>query len=247
MHTGEIDMTSPLVLIKISEKKFLEETINKGRIYMNPVSFYRKYALEGWNPIIYDKDEALYSLLKKDFLEIDGSCVQIHGEETTSRMFVSGNQCLYCLYGIHQNLHKIDDETYKHTIPKEVIPYLFLKKVDNALKARRTPGAAGFVAYDDHKYEINRSKTKMYDSIEACFHKRQFYSKQSKYRIVALNNEDVPITDLYIGALEKDEYSPLINIEPNKDFEILLKVNCREKLSESKSIISINEITTCFV
>ncbi|MDR2570366.1 MAG: hypothetical protein LBD23_08740 [Oscillospiraceae bacterium] len=261
------DYETPLVLIKISEKRFLQETIDSGRIYMNTASFFREQAALGGNPMIYDIDEASQSRLVQMYLKLgkDGEYAKVFGDGV-GNLAIKGNQCLYCMYGIHHKLDKINDETYKHIISKELIksfiskdknindyailllefPYNFLEKFNDILIERRLTGAKGFVKYDDHKYEYDVDISDERLAIEACYHKKSVYKDQNEYRLVVINKEDEPITDLFFGRLEKDDCR-LIDIIENKDLEITVKIICRKKFDEFKAIVSVDEIVTNFI
>ena len=84
-----------------------------------------------------------------------------------------------------------------------------VKRIVDALAKRGLIGRCDLVQYDDHNFvSPYRFGTDDY-ILDLSFHKRSDFKEQNEYRITTINEENSPIDDLYVGALEEDEYATI--------------------------------------
>lgn len=260
----------PIILLKITRKEHIKSIIDEGFFHFTLASYFRENAIANPNSLIYDIDECSYSRLHIVYLEnnITKKRAKIFDKDS-GHMAHNRNQCLFCTYApnIKQTFTSWDEKKkcYNMSISKEDIkelcngnpcndygiiifefPYKTIDKIDKEFKKRGITGAAGYVQYDDHYFEIKGDPQSLDNCIECAFHKRKNYSNQNEYRIVALNKTTENLTSIRIGQLDDDEFS-VHNIETDKDLLVEIHPYINKKFSETAVALSLDYIDVKWV
>ncbi|MBE5041016.1 hypothetical protein [Ructibacterium gallinarum] len=219
-------MLYPILLLKQSEKQYISQTIEKGTIYMNSLSFYRNLERRDKNDVVGDKNEGKIADNFGYFMKCaDGKYHRFPGT-----LYPNKNVYIYCTYGIYDGNSEFDNNTIKHIVHKEFFNSfkernlkLFIlkntkKTLDKIYNFRKNYKVFqyGFINYKPYI-----SSDTSYNDLDYCFYKKERYSYQNEFRIAVETNQNKDHEIINIGKLDEDEYM-VIDIESNKDLKIII-------------------------
>ena len=243
-----------IVFFKIVENQHVKSTAERGNIFFGLLSNYRKMEQDEGKRAVGDQSEASLTHKVNEHIVYEDECYEIHGKTAGYNVRINNNQCAFCFYALGiKEFDKQSNNKYIHKIPYSSLESIcrdkggiencsiliftskLVHKIYNELSRRNFKYAGQAVEYDDFdyipKYDINRCEY----SIECGFHKEKRFSYQHEFRIVAINNTNNPIKDLYIN-INKDDFK-VIELKKNSDFYSCVEVNAH-KISEKEVLVN---------
>lgn len=189
------------LLAKVTKLKYAED-IRAGKLYMNPLSFFRKLEMDG----IGDDQEGLLASGSSGLIKYKG---EIIGEMTNIRSYLDFP--VFCTLSVQ--FIRIADNHYKFIFPQKLLnefmydvaeEYVLLliersefqRRVDKALSHLELQGYLGNVVYTDDK--IVFPVDEMY---KVAFRKRHLFSYQNECRLV-VNSHVEDHFELNIGDIK---------------------------------------------
>lgn len=196
-------------LIKITKKEYADEIL-KGNLYMNPLSFFRKYE----NDYMDDMAEGVCGDVPKNQMRQYGYYLTdeiIDNITTDNVMMISDHfsACnLYCMYSLYhddeeQKISEFNEDLLQFSDTAVWIKDVneFKNRVKNAIEIECVKGKAEYGSYGRVKYYDMSEVTNKMDS-RSCFDKRRDYQWQQEWRIClwSHNLKNAALT-LHIGDI----------------------------------------------
>lgn len=233
-----------IIFFKIVEKQHLEKLVREGQVYFSLLSTYRELQKKEGKTSVGDKKEGLLTKKVEEYLGFRGEYHQVHGPASGYTAVIDANQCAFCCYavGLKEFVPK-DSRNFYHRIPYSTIEKICKDKggVDNCVLLAfdvdvvdricdklygRLLFCRGKVLYDDYYYVPQHDIRSLGYALECCFHKSSEYEYQNEFRIVAINNTNRNIDNLYI-EVDKKDFS-IIELKENHDFYCHVNVEAKE-------------------
>lgn len=228
-----MDNKRVLYLVKIGEKKYLDETVSEGKFYMNTCEYFREKAIDEGGDLVGDLQECSFPQGTEIKIgDVTMTPFDKNDPESTA-MCYGANYCIYCTYSVLAGTIPSpaiiptnvftgiigNDDPSKYNVLLFKNPDSIIQRITSKLSIRGLPGRCDFVSYDDHVFcPPYRFGSNEY-ILDLCFHKRRDFKGQNEYRIATINTENVAIADLCIGKLSDDDYEE-IPIQPGKSLYI---------------------------
>lgn len=211
-----------LGIFKFGKLKHIEEFVNEGHLYMNPLSYFRNREAQG-DALRYDKHEGAahceqatggkLQMMQDDqwitMGTIQGPIISSDNSKDTTKVF-----CMYALRdsscGVVDTLNFEFGDTYAVMINGDA----FLDRVKKTTKRQRLIITWGLVEYVDRE---------SYSGPMGCFRKFSDFEYQSEFRI-AIESETKEPFSLYVGDL-----SEMAKIGPLNELNKRIRLTKKER------------------
>jgi hypothetical protein len=193
---------SILTIIKFGQKKFIDDFVDNGHIYMNSLSYFKKLEKEN---IRKDEYENSTSCLQANgarlSVEIDGNFVEfasILGPIITANDKEDDFIKVFCMYSVLDDI-PIDSriENFGDSCCVILIINEFFRRIDNAAEKKNLIVERKIVRY------VN---SKTYEGEMGFFRKFSDFSFQNEYRLAVKTNDVSPLS-LIIGNISDITYT----------------------------------------
>lgn len=235
-----------VIFFKIIKKEFIKSFQKDGQVYFSLLEDFRTMEKNGQQNI-GDSYEA--SLTKKVQIYIsvaDSEYEEVHGYNTGSNLIINANQCVFCFYGLGMKCFDKESETkFSHVISSDLLEDIcndkggiencaimifddkFVHSIIDEIKNKKLSFMSKKVSYDDYDYIPEFDIHSKEYSLECCFHKREKYKYQNEFRIAVLNNENAPISDLYVNV--ESEQLQFLELQKGYDFKCEINIDAYER------------------
>lgn len=230
MNLPRKERATPIFLLKITRKEYIEDIISNRKLFMKNASYFRELERQQNNNVSGDIKEGSSPQCVEDSLLIDGEWIRL------DNVSINSNECLFCMYIINaDNSNSESDNSITHTLKWETIKQFigndsytnwgiicvqdYMKFTNWFLKEAEKKnlfGACGFVDYDEQAFiPLSTNPHDRKTNIEHYFHKRVKYAYQNEYRLIVQN-----ISDTYVELDIPEELLDvfcIIDIQKNQD------------------------------